>query len=303
MSELTDLFAGIAESIRNKTGESAKIRANEFPLKIMELPVFDASLISDWDSLFKGNPNVIYAPPLENNGYVKKCGYMFQDCTNLLECNQLYDFSNITGASYMFDGCTSLTKVTQPLVFFSSLTSAQNMFQDCTNLKSVKEIYLADCQAKTVECTGMFKNCRNLVSICDETVEEWDLNCAKTTGYMFSGCENLTRLPNLLLSNTYIIAGMFTNCSNLVDIGGLTGLGNAFTGTENNTTYTLSLGTCTALSVDSLMNIANTISTPTNSQKIQIHRTHVDKLSEVGKYDEFVSTVQGKNWTINIIET
>ena len=66
---------------------------------------------------------------------VTNMGYMFSECSSLVEVPQL-NTQNVTNMNGMFIGCSSLVKVS--LLDAQSVTSAGHMFFNCSSLESVR---------------------------------------------------------------------------------------------------------------------------------------------------------------------
>lgn len=98
-----------------------------------DVPLFDASVLTDADN-------------------------MFNDCANLTEIPQ-FDASNITGMNYTFNSCRKLT--TMPFLDTKKVKSAMSMFGDCRILPIIPALDMRLCTSMT----SMFNECREVTDI------------------------------------------------------------------------------------------------------------------------------------------
>ena len=226
---------------------------------LTSVPLFDTSLISDVDNMFNGCTNLTTLP-LYDFSNVSSLEYTFYECKSLTSVS-LFDMSNVTDAMFAFFGCTSLQTI--PQFDLSKLSYAQSMFSGCTSLTTIPAF-----------TTGAVTN----------------------MNHMFNGCTNLTTVPTLDCSSVNNISYAFNNCSSLIQLGGFTNLGVAFTSTSSAGNRTLNLGAATNLTVESVLNVFNSIadiSTLNASSIIYLPTSVYNNLTS----DE-ISIATSKGWTV-----
>ena len=240
-STLTALFSDIATVIREKTGDTASIIADNFPSVIREslqiappkpyitfkspssftLKVndatkhwdgtleysTDASTWSTWDgtttlsSVDSGNENVLYLRGTGNTVITGKGS----DCRWVLTGTDIACLGNI---ETLLDYATAEAG-NHPTMATNCYIS---MFWNCTSLTQAPALpatmLATDCY------NSMFYNCTNLTkapALPATTLAEYCYNC------MFQNCTSLTQAPTLSATTlkNYCYAGMFRGCTSL----------------------------------------------------------------------------------------
>lgn len=221
-STLTSLFIDIADSIRSKTGDSAKIKADDFDTAIeaittgggetVELSVTqNGTYVPDEGTAYsKVSVNV---PQTVASGTVKalldatkSCEYIFYNYigTSVDGLISYADTSNVTNMANMFYYCRSLTSV--PLLDTSKATDMHNMFNSCGSLTAIPQFNTS----KATNMSYMFNGCSNLTA-----VPQMDTANVNNMGNLFSGCSKLTEIPQLDMSKVTNMPSMFSKCSSL----------------------------------------------------------------------------------------
>lgn len=223
-STLTSLFVDIADSIRSKTGDSAKIRADDFDTAIEAIPMGgetvelsvtqNGTYVPDEGTTYsKVSVNV---PQTVASGTVKalldatkSCYYLFYHCTKAkLEGLISYsDTSNVTNMNNMFQYCENISTI--PQLDTSKVTSMSNMFNSCYSLKSVPQLDTSN----VTSMNSMFFNCSVLT-----TIPQFNTSKVTNMASMFQYCGSLTTLPQLDTSSLTNVANMFQYCSSLTTI-------------------------------------------------------------------------------------
>ena len=224
-STLTSLFVDIADSIRSKTGDSAKIKADNFDTAIeaiqtgagetVELSVTqNGTYVPDEGTAYsKVSVNV---PQTVASGTVKalldatkSCEYLFYNYTGTSVDGLISyaDTSNVRNMNNVFYYCRSLTSV--PLLDTSNATSMNNMFNQCGSLTTIPQFNTS----KVNSMSYMFNGCSNLTAI-----PQLDTSNVNNMGNMFSGCSKLTTIPTLDASKATNLPGMFSRCSSLTEV-------------------------------------------------------------------------------------
>ena len=224
-STLTSLFVDIADSIRSKTGDSAKIKADDFDTAIeaiqtgagetVELSVTqNGTYVPDEGTAYsKVSVNV---PQTVASGTVKalldatrSCEYLFYNYTGTSVDGLISyaDTSNVTNMNNVFYYCRSLTSV--PLLDTSKATSMNNMFNNCGSLTAIPQFDTS----KVTSMSYMFNGCSKLTSI-----PQLDTSKVTNMGNLFSGCSKLTAIPQLNMSKVSNMPSMFSKCSSLTTL-------------------------------------------------------------------------------------
>lgn len=249
-STLTSLFVDIADSIRSKTGDSAKIRADDFDTAIEAIP--SGSSIETIELSVTQNGNYI---PDEGKAYskvsvnvpqsvasgtlkavldaTKSCYYLFSGYlgNSVDGLISYYDTSNVTEMALMFRGCDNLTTI--PLLDTHNVTSMKDMFASCPKLASIPKLDTS----KVITMSGMLSFCRSLTSVpdlvtsnvtnmgsmfydCKKLAAAPQMDTSKVTdmGSFFNGCSSLTAVPLYNTSNVTSMGNMFSNCSSLTTV-------------------------------------------------------------------------------------
>lgn len=224
-STLTSLFVDIADSIRSKTGDSAKIKADDFDTAIeaiqtgagetVELSVTqNGTYVPDEGTAYsKVSVNV---PQTVASGTVKalldatkSCEYMFYNYrgTSVDGLISYADTSNVTNMANMFYYCRSLTSI--PLLDTSKATDMHNMFNNCGELTTIPQFNTS----KVTNMSYMFNGCSKLTA-----VPQMDTSNVNNMGNLFSGCSKLTEIPQLDMSKVTNMPSMFSKCSSLTTL-------------------------------------------------------------------------------------
>ena len=225
-STLTSLFTDIADSIRSKTGDSAKIKADDFDTAIeaiqtggggetVELSVTqNGTYVPDEGTTYsKVSVNV---PQSVASGTVKalldatkSCEYLFYNYTGTSVDGLISyaDTSNVKNMNNVFYYCRSLTSV--PLLDTSNATSMNNMFNNCGSLTAIPQFNTSN----VTSMSYMFNGCSKLTSI-----PQLDTSKVTNMGNMFSNCSKLTEIPLLNMSKVSNMPGMFSRCSSLTTL-------------------------------------------------------------------------------------
>lgn len=175
---------------------------------------------------------------------------------------------------HMFQGFQALVEV--PLLDTSNITDMNGMFYNCYSLKSIP---LLD-TSKVTTFSEAFYNCYNI-----KEFPTLSTNSATSFYYMFYRCNSITSLHLLNSSKVTNVNGMFAICTDLINLGGLQNLGQAYLTTQsaNYSNYTLNLSACTKLTHDSLMNVINNLydiaTKGCNVQKLVLGSTNIAKLT------------------------
>ena len=192
-ANLKALFTAIANSIRNKTGGTDAIIADDFPEAI--------------DGIQTGGGVDKIQRYIELNG--NSAQYMFYrfNGTSVDELMDGVATSNVTDMSYMFQSCANLTTV--PLFDTSNVESVNNMFQGCKSLINVPLLDL--CNITSLYYT--FYSCESLSSI-----PLFDTSKVSMVAAAFTSCKSLTAIPALDMRNVTTFSDAFSMCAKLTDI-------------------------------------------------------------------------------------
>ena len=227
---------------------------------------------------FSGNLNLVYMPMVDTSG-ISNMGYMFSNCRNLQNV-PLLDTSSVTDMQSMFSYCDFLTNI--PQLDTNNVTNMISMFYSCSSLTTIP---LLDTSSVT-NMGSMFNGCTYLT-----TVPQLDTSSVMNMQSMFNSCTHLESLPLLNFSSVITISSFFGygNITTLTDLGGFTGLKIDWTGYG-------SLRMLPNLTVQSLLNVFNTIAdvTELGGKKLEIGTTNLNKLT-----DEQKQIAINKGWTLS----
>ena len=182
---LTELLQAIANVIREKTGKTDTINAQDFPTEIGNISGGSSDL-----------PEGLLYKTLEKTtsltvGDVSRpssCYYMFGDCAKLTSLDvSNFNTSKVTDMSYMFYDCTKLTSLDVSNFNTSKVTNMSYMFYDCTSLTSLD---LSSFDTSKVTNMGyMFYNCTKLTSL---DLSSFDFTKVTSYTYMLRSVTNCT---------------------------------------------------------------------------------------------------------------
>ena len=231
----------------------------------------------DINDYFKGTIEKGAGTNIENAGWVKtllkfrspleidgdSCIYMFANYP-LEEIPQI-DTSNVTNMFYMFYDCKNIKEI--PVLNTENVTIMGKMFSGCNNLIKIPTL-------NTI-------NVRNFDNI-------------------FRNCLKLTTVPLLKANSVNYIYQAFLFCSELINVGGLENLGQAYeiTANANLSDYKLDLASCYKLTHESLMNVINNLydikAKGCKAQQLVLGSTNIAKLTS-----EEIAIATEKGWTVS----
>ena len=113
-----------------------------------------------------------------------------------------------TNMLFNFNGWHKLQIV--PDLDFTGRTSTRSLFYDCSSLKSVGNLTGTE---RVTDMGFMFSGCESLTSI-----PQMDTSKVKDMGYMFNGCTSLTSIPQMDTSSVTNMENMFRDCKSLTSI-------------------------------------------------------------------------------------
>ena len=196
----------------------------------------------EYQKFFKPEKEGNYEIILKLNTNIKDCGFMFYNCSNLINIDlSSFDTKNVINMGGMFYGCSNLANIDLSTFCTKNVNNMGGMFYNCSKLEKIDLssfytdkvttmggmflgcsnltfINLSSFNTKNVtDMNGMFYNCFNL-----EKINLFSFNTEKVNNmsYMFYKCYKLTNI-NLSSFNTRNVNdmnGMFYNCSNLEKI-------------------------------------------------------------------------------------
>lgn len=255
--------------------------------RLLAMPLIDTS---NKTSISFSGCNSLTTIPLLNTSNVTSIS--FSKCLSLTTI-PLLNTSNVTNMSYMFNGCYSLTTI--PLLDTSNVTDMGVMFQECNSLTTIPLLNTSN----VTDMSFMFNQCHSL-----KQLPAIDTSNVTDMSYMLSNCPTLKYVLSLNLINVINVTYMFDNCKSLEIIGGFSNLGQAYSTsqTDNYSSYTIDMSSCTMLTEQSLINVLNGLydiaSKGCNTQSVILGSTNLAKLtSQAGQ--QALSNAQAKGWTIS----
>lgn len=264
----------------------------------LDISQWNTSNVTSMQKMFSGCNNLanVNVSNLDTSK-VTDISSLFLSCSKLTSLDlSTWDVSSVngTGLNSTFYSCSSLVDLNINNWKISNITSLSSTFASCTKIKSLD---LSSWDVSQVTSAGGFlKYCYALTSL---NIDGWDTSKITSCSNMFYGCK-FTSLPELDASSMIDISGIFSNCSNLTDFGGLKDLGKAYltTASANSSIYTLNLSYSNNLTHDSLMNVINNLydikTAGCNTQKLTLGTTNLAKLTE-----EEIAIATNKGWTVS----
>lgn len=278
---------------------------------------FNTTVNSSNVSYFGSKNMVKKIPTLEIDPYLTNMGMMFFQMSEI-ESVPYMDTSKVTNMTNMFGSCYKLVNI--PLYDTSNVTNMNGIFLECHKLKNppalntskvtntgsmfatcieLEEIPFYDI-SKSTNTSAMFNNCRKL-----KTIPQLDMSKATTTYNLFNGCSALESLPKLDFSSTTNISGMFTNVTGtLTDVAGFDNLGKAYltTRAENYSSYSLIMGECSALTLQSAINILDSLydiaSKGCKRQRVDFHNNVLTLLQNSPEGQQALANADAKGWNV-----
>ena len=281
-SELADVVAYTAQQ---KTAfENRVITTFNNDNKLLFAPNVDVNTYG----LFKNCTNLRFTPSFDLVSSTNLTE-MFYKCTSL-EKVPLFDTSNVVNMSGMFDmftnpGNTLLTQL--PLFNTSNVT---NMDEAFAGLKALQAIPLFD-TSEVTSMEGTFANCFAITS-----VPQLDTSSNTSFNSTFHRCFGLQTVPLLDAHLVTNLNSMFGACSKLTNLGGLTNLGKAFTG-SNQYGHLLDLSVSSVLTKESIMNVINNLAAPDNTA-VTDATLKLSAASYALLTAEDIAIATAKNWSV-----
>lgn len=168
---LPHFLTDVADAIRTKGGTSETIQASTFDTAITNLP--SGGNISDYfattgalGSTSSGIVRIIKKiPSITLTG--NNASYMFANCSNLIEIEDITLTGTVNNFEHAFDGCSSL--INAPNLDMSNATTCMDMFKNCSSLVSVDFSNTEGTKLGTT--TRMFSGCSKLNFIDFRTID------------------------------------------------------------------------------------------------------------------------------------
>ena len=141
---------------------------------------------------------------------------------------------------------------------------------------SIDGLITYDDTSNVTDMSSMFTGCSNLT-----TVPQLNTSNVTNMSYMFNNCSNLTTVPQLNTSNVTSMSSMFYGCSKLKSI--------LMTGMKTN----FDISASTKFERTDLVTILNNLATVTSTKKLTMGATNLAKLT-----DEDKAIATNKGWTL-----
>ncbi len=254
-------------------------------VNLATIPFLDTSGATNFSYMFSECSNLTTIAPL-NTSKGTNFSYMFNDCGSLKTVEGL-DTSKGTNLSYMFADCTALANFSKFDV--SRATNISYAFSHCRaitenpmiNTQRISNYTYAFYYSSMATCeidVSNGKTFNNAFSYCDKLTHIKFLNMntnniTVSVPYMFVNDKALTTIEGLDLTNCSGYSGLFNGCSRLknLDVKGIRIYDNNF-----------NVSQCTALTVESLLNILNALEDHTDNATtytVQLGSTNLAKLT------------------------
>ena len=251
--------------------DKTSISSNRGNQNFKYCPFFHTSNVIEMTDMFKECTSLISIPKIDTSN-VTHMYSVFYGCSSLTTI-PLLNTSNVMYMDNMFEGCSSLTSI--PLLDTSKVTTMSRMFYSCTSLTTIPQIDTS----KVTTMYGMFSGCSSLT-----TIPQIDTSKVTTMYFMFNGCRSLISIPLLDTSKVNEMSSILSGCRLLKYLGGFKNLHVSITSGF--------LDQCPKLTVESLMNVINNLST-VNGMSLKFGSTNLNKLTSAQK-----AIATNKGWTL-----
>ena len=163
---------------------------------------------------FKPSEVGIYEINIEIKAKITDCGYMFYECSNIIEIDMKdTDLSEVEKMNDMFNYCINLKKVKLP-DNIKKVTDMRYMFNYCKNLEKF-EGEKFDTENVT-NMSGMFQHCEKIKSI---KLDNFDTRKVVQMGCMFNNCYELEKLTLKFNTNEVkFMPWLFYGCEKLKEL-------------------------------------------------------------------------------------
>ena len=208
------------ESIFTTTALTNVRQAFQSCFKITQIPAFNTSAVATADNgfyyMFESCYSLVYAPAL-NTANVRTFYGTFANCHSLVAAPN-FNTSLATDMTYMYQNCYSLEHV--PSYNISNVTSLYLAFNNCHNLISITFSNIST--TTNVNLYQAFEGCSRLRSVSMPGIR------ISSPVRTFWGCTSLRNVGTFSVVSAGGVGGgggyygMFTGCSQLVDLSGLT---------------------------------------------------------------------------------
>lgn len=201
------------------------------------------------------------------------------------------NYSAMTNMQYMFAN-TQIENVDTFDISSSSPLFASGMFRECTKLKTFNKILIPNA---ITSLDYWFYACSNLQKAPS-------INTGNVSNFsaMYNNDRKIEEIPKYDMHSATNISGMIYGLVELVTLGGLENLGQAYltTVSANYSNYKLDLSRSTKLTHDSLMNVVNNLydiaTKGCKAQQLVLGNTNKAKLTS-----EEILSITTKGWTVS----
>lgn len=235
-TNLSQFLSDVADAIRTKKETTGQIPAENFDTEIASI-----NTLKSEEVIINPTTSVQVVEPSEGKNAITKATVeaVTSDIDSNIVAENIKSGITILGVDGSFEGGTSEDLQEQ-------LDNQDLIIQQLQEELSDKAIY--DCNyynARLVPTNG------KIISYITEISAQLDTSSVTNMANMFSGCTNLTTIPQLNTSSVTNMGGMFQYCTNLTEIPLLD--------TSNVTNMQYMLNNCTSLTTIPLLDTSNVI--------------------------------------------
>ena len=203
------------ENMRKYTGKDIENELkNENELKKCEIKINEKPIQFNYFYKFKSKGK--YTIEYIFNNKITNTGYMFYECSKLIEINlSNFNTNNVKNMRCMFCNCFSLSKINLSNFNTNNVRDMSWMFSRCTSLTNIN---LSNFNTHNViNIKGMFYGCSSLSNI---NLSNFNTNKIKDMSAMFYQCYSLNNinLSNFSTNNVKDMNFMFYECYSLTSI-------------------------------------------------------------------------------------
>ena len=165
---------------------------------------------------FKPKKKGIYDIFLKFKIIMEDCGYMFYNCSNIIDIDlSLFNTKIITNMICFCYGCFNLKNINLTSFNTESVKNMSGLFYNCSNLENIN--FSSFNTKNVINMSAMLMGCSNLLNI---DLSSFDTKNVTNMEGMFFGCANLIdiNLSSFNTENVINVEGMFYGCKNLTEL-------------------------------------------------------------------------------------
>jgi len=271
----------------------------------LDISNFDTSNVTGMTSMFQSSPKlktIIFPSPF--HAAVDIVGLFLGTAIENIDLTG-FDTSRVVYMYSLFKDCPNLKSVDLSNWDISKANSFANLFSGCPNLETVNLNVKVKNTGNNISINNLFQNCSKLQSV---DLRNFVTNVS-TADQLFNGCRSLETINmdgvNLgsidgQSTNYGSFRGVFTYCSNLVNLTFGNNLGAAISSNTSASQFQVDLTPCQLLTHDSLVDFLTKLAdvsdkgAPAAATTVRLGSTNRAKLTA-----EEIAIATNKGWTVS----